>query len=99
MKLYYVYIMTNKNKTVLYTGVTGNIVQRLKDHKEGKNTTAFTQKYNICKLVYVESTDSIEAALNFEKKIKSWSRIKKIELIEKDNPTWESLGLKYGIEF
>lgn len=98
MKQYYVYIMTNKNNTVLYTGVTGNIIQRLRDHKNGRNTTAFTKKYNINKLVYVESTDSVEAALNFEKKIKSWSRKKKIELIEKDNPTWEDLGLKYEIE-
>jgi putative endonuclease len=91
--------MTNKINTVLYTGVTGNIVQRLRDHKEGKNTTAFTRKYNICKLVYVESTDSIEAALNYEKKIKSWSRKKKIELVEKDNPKWEDLGTKYEIDF
>lgn len=89
--------MTNKNNTVLYTGVTGNMVQRLDDYIEGRNLSAFTKKYNINKLVYVESTESIEAALNFEKKIKSWSRKKKIKLIENNNLEWEDLGVKYNI--
>ena len=97
MKTYYVYIMTNKNNTVLYTGVTGNIVQRLDDHKKGRDLTSFTKKYNINKLVYVESTESINAALNYEKKIKSWSRKKKIELIESGNNEWEDLGMKFDI--
>jgi putative endonuclease len=97
LKTYYVYIMTNKNNTVLYTGVSGNIHQRLQDHTSGRNATSFTKKYNINKLVYVESTVSIEAALNYEKKIKSWSRQKKIDLIELNNPKWEDLGMKYGI--
>ena len=70
MKTYYVYIMTNNNNTVLYTGVSGDIQQRMQDHKLGRNDTSFTKKYNINKLIYLESTDSIEAAINFEKKKK-----------------------------
>jgi putative endonuclease len=89
--------MTNNNNTVRYTSVSGDIQQRLQDHKLERNDTSFTKKYNINKLVYVESTDSIEAALNFEKKIKSWSRQKKIELIELNNPEWEDLGIKYKL--
>ncbi len=97
MKTYHVYIMTNKNNTVLYTGVTGNMARRLEEHRSGANTSAFTRRYNVNKLVFVESSNDVEAALNYEKRIKSWSRKKKIDLIEKDNPKWDDLGKKYNL--
>lgn len=97
MKTYHVYIITNKNNTVLYTGVTGNMARRLEEHSSGANTSAFTRRYNINKLVFVEGSPDIEAALNYEKRIKSWSRKKKIDLIEKDNPNWDDLGKKFNL--
>ena len=97
MKTYHVYIMTNKNNSVLYTGVTNDIARRLLEHRSGNNTSAFTRRYNINKLVFIESCNDVEAALNYEKKIKSWSRKKKIDLIEKDNPNWDDLGKKYNL--
>lgn len=90
MKKYYVYIMTNKSKT-LYTGVTNNIFRRVLDHKK-KEITGFTQKYNITQLVYYEETNEIYMAIAREKQIKGWLRSKKIALIESVNPTWEDLS-------
>lgn len=83
MKEYYVYIMTNKSRT-LYTGVTSNLVKRVYEHKQ-KLVPGFTTKYNISKLVYYEITNSIEAAIAREKQIKGWLRRKKIALIESQN--------------
>jgi putative endonuclease len=88
MKKYFVYIMTNKNNTVLYAGVTNNLVRRVYEHKE-KLTKGFTSKYNINKLVYFEETNSIEDAIKREKQIKAGSRQKKIDLINSMNPDWK----------
>ncbi len=90
-RLYYVYIMTNTYNTVLYTGVTNNLVRRLKEHRNCIFTNAFTSRYNIHKLVWYEIYPYIEDAIAREKQIKGGSRMKKIELIEKTNKDWHNL--------
>ena len=87
---YYVYIMTNKSRT-LYTGVTGDLMRRVHEHKN-KLVRGFTRKYNIQYLVYYESTASVYSALKREKQIKGWLRAKKIALIESMNPEWKDLS-------
>jgi putative endonuclease len=82
--------MTNKNNTVLYTGVTNNLIKRVYEHKE-KLVGGFTQKYKICKLVYFEIFDDIYSAISREKQIKAGSRKKKIELIQGINKNWRDL--------
>lgn len=88
---YFVYIMTNFKNTVLYTGVTNNLITRVHAHKIGPGGK-FTAKYKVKKLVYFEMTDDIYAAIAREKQIKSGSRRKKIELIESVNPSWLDLA-------
>jgi putative endonuclease len=90
VKQYYIYIMTNRSKT-LYTGVTNDLIRRVYEHKQ-KLVSGFTNKYNITKLVYFEETDDIKAAILREKQIKGWLRTKKISLIEGFNPEWEDLS-------
>ena len=90
MKTYFVYITTNKNNNTLYTGVTSSLVKRIQQHKEGR-VISFTKKYNLNKLVYFEQMSDIRSAIQREKELKKWSRRWKIELIEKDNPSWEDL--------
>ena len=84
MNQYYVYILTNKNKTVLYVGVTNNISRRLAEHLLNKST--FTKKYNCKYLIYYEFHSSIAKAIEREKQIKSWKRLKKEELVRSINP-------------
>jgi putative endonuclease len=90
-KQYYVYIMTNPAHTVLYTGVTNDLIRRVFEHKE-KLISGFTSKYLINELVYFENTDEIESAIAREKQIKAGSRQKKIELINSMNPDWKDLS-------
>jgi len=90
MNKYFVYIMTNKNNSVLYTGVTNNLVKRVYEHKE-KLIKGFTAKYNANKLVWFAETSSIEEAIKREKQIKAGSRQKKIDLINSMNPEWKDL--------
>jgi len=90
MKEYYVYIMTNRSKT-LYTGVTNDLTRRVFEHKN-KMIDGFTRKYNITKLVYHEETNDIQAAIGREKQIKGWLRSKKVALIESVNPEWNDLS-------
>lgn len=90
MKEYFVYIMTNKSRT-LYTGVTGDIEGRVFQHKH-KQGSIFTSKYKINMLVYYESFSNILDAITREKQIKGWLRVKKIALIESMNPNWEDLS-------
>lgn len=90
LHLYYVYILTTRNNTVLYTGVTNDIKRRVSEHKSGLND-GFTKKYHVHKLVYVEIFDFIESAIAREKQIKGYSREKKIKLIEAMNPEWKEL--------
>ena len=89
-KDYYVYIMTNKSKT-LYIGVTSNLEKRAYEHKN-KLIEGFTKKYNITRLVYFEQTRDVNSSIAREKQIKGWLREKKIALIEKTNPYWEDLS-------
>ena len=90
MKQYYVYIMTNKSRT-LYTGVTGNLKKRVYQHKQ-KLGSVFTRKYKINRLVYYETTTDANEAIAREKQIKGWLRSKKIALIESTNPGWVDLS-------
>jgi len=89
-KQYYIYIMTNKKNTVLYTGVTSDLKRRIWEHKE-KIIKGFTKKYNIYKLVYFEIFNDPENVILREKQIKAGSRHKKIELIKRINPEWKDL--------
>jgi len=89
-KQYYIYIMTNKTNTVLYTGVTSDLKKRIWERKE-KIVKGFTEKYNINKLTYFEIFNDPENAILGEKQIKVGSRNKKIELIKKNNPEWKDL--------
>jgi len=88
---YYVYILTNRTHSVLYTGVTSNLEHRLAEHRQG-TTPGFASKYRCQKLVWFEWTDNIEAAIAREKQIKAGSRARKIALIESLNPEWRDLG-------
>ena len=89
-KKYYVYIITNDSNSVLYTGMTNNLQQRMYQHKN-KSILGFTAKYNINKLVFYEIFNSPREAIAAEKKIKAGPRQKKITLIETKNPTWKDL--------
>ncbi len=89
---FFVYIMTNLRKTVLYTGVTNNLPRRVHEHKE-KLTPGFASKYNVTNLVYYEMAESAKAAIAREKQLKAGPRRRKIELIKSMNPTWRDLSI------
>ena len=88
----YVYILTNKTHTVLYTGVTSNLANCLYQHRTGQFTNSFTYRYNVKKFVYFEEFDQIKIAIVREKQIKGGSREKKINLINCFNPEWKDLN-------
>ncbi len=90
-KSYSVSIMTNKNNTVLYTGMTNNLNRRLYEHRN-KVYNGFTKKYNVDKIVYFEKLNTSEEAMKREKQIKSRPRAKKIELINQFNKDWKDLS-------
>ncbi len=90
MKQFYVYIMTNRSRT-LYVGVTNNIERRVFEHKNHL-VKGFTSRYKIDILAYYEMTQDVEVAIAREKQIKGWLRIKKIALIESMNPEWDDLA-------
>ena len=92
-KTYFVYIMTNRSKT-LYTGVTNNLVRRVREHKTGTGSR-FAAKYKLDRLVYFERFEDIHNAIEREKIIKGWLRIKKIALIVSVNPPWRDLSLEW----
>jgi len=85
--------MTNKLDSVLYTGVTSDLVKRVYVHKS-KLIEGFTKKYNVNKLVYYEVLDDISDAIEREKQIKSGKRQRKIDLISNKNPAWKDLSNK-----
>jgi putative endonuclease len=87
----YVYILSNKNNTVLYTGVTSNLLKRIHEHKSKLFPNSFSSKYNINKLVYYNGFSTIDEAILEEKRIKGGSRLKKNTLIESMNPQWDDL--------
>ena len=86
----FIYIMTNKRRTVLYTGSTDSLVRRVKQRRTGK-AGSFTDRYNINTVVYIKEFDTLREARVFEKKIKGWTRTKKIKLINASNPEWKEL--------
>lgn len=91
---YFVYIVTNINKTVLYIGITNDLFTRLNEHYNDSNTSKkhFTGKYNAYHLIYWERFDNIEYAIEREKELKGWRRSKKENLINSFNPTWKFLN-------
>ncbi len=88
---YYVYILTNRLKTVLYIGVTNNLERRLQEHKIGM-VDGFSKKYQTHELIYFEQTSDPLSAITREKQLKGWSRKKKEELINKTNKYWKDLS-------
>jgi putative endonuclease len=92
-KTYFVYIMTNRSKT-LYTGVTNSLVRRVHEHKLGTGSS-FAAKYNLDRLVYFERFEDIRNAIEREKQIKGWLRIKKIALIVSANPEWKDISVEW----
>ena len=88
-KFYYIYIIASSSD-VLYVGITNNLIRRMNEHRnciiEG-----FSKKYHCHRLVFYEYTEYVNDALLREKTIKSWSRKKKVELIESMNPCWKDL--------
>ncbi len=91
MKNYFVYVLTTKNNKMLYVGVTNNLQRRVEEHKQ-KLIPGYTEKYNLNKLVYYQEFSDINDAIEAEKKIKGWLRVKKDNLITEFNPNWEDLS-------
>lgn len=87
MKCYFVYILASQKNGTLYVGLTDDIVQRIKQHKN-KVYDGFTKKYNVNNLVYFEKHNAIEDAAKREKQLKKWNREWKIKLIIEKNPEW-----------
>ncbi len=86
MNLYYIYMLSNSANTVLYTGVTNDLVRRVYEHKNHLDKGSFTSRYNVEKLIYYEYTENPEAAISREKQIKGWNRKRKEKLIHSVNP-------------
>ncbi|OIP55420.1 GIY-YIG nuclease [Candidatus Kuenenbacteria bacterium CG2_30_39_24] len=91
-RYYYVYLEASCKNGTLYIGVTNNILDRDNKHKTKYNKNSFTAKYKVNILVYYETFNNINDAIAREKQLKNWRRQWKIELIEKDNPSWKDLS-------
>ena len=89
--MYYVYILTNANNTVIYIGVTNDLPRRLSEHKSGA-IDSFTKRYRVHKLVYFEEYLNPNDAISREKQLKGWRRSKKNALVETTNPSWSDLS-------
>ncbi len=98
MKKSHVYFMANKNNTVIYIGVTGNLLKRVYQHKT-KTYKGFTSKYNCDKLVYFEEFMDINEAISREKQLKSGNRKRKEQLITTINPNWNDLSEGWLFQF
>ena len=94
MKEYAVYILTNFDNTVFYTGITNNLNRRIWEHKKHANPDSFTGKYKAFKLVWYQLFPTPDEAIIIEKRIKGWVRVKKIKLIKKMNPLFNDLTLR-----
>ena len=88
---YFVYILANAAHTVLYTGVTADLMRRMYEHRNGL-VDGFTKRYHVHQLVYFEQTNDVYSAISREKEIKGWRREKKIALIGQMNPKWIDLA-------
>ena len=93
--MYFGYILSNWEDSVLYIGVTSNLQRRLYEHCNGL-AEGFTKKYNVHKPVYFEHTNDVYSAISREKQLKKWSRVKKNTLIQKANPQWLDLSLDWN---
>ena len=91
----YVYILSNGFKS-LYIGLTTNLEKRIAEHKQAIHPESHTARYHIDQLVYFERFTSIGAAINREKQLKGWLRIRKIDLIVGTNPDWKDLSAEWG---
>ena len=90
MKQFYVYLLASRSRR-LYVGMTNDLERRVSEHKS-KAVPGFTSRYNIDRLVWFESTDSVLAAAERERQLKNWRREKKVMLIEMENAAWEDLA-------
>ena len=98
MKKGYVYFLTNKNNTVIYIGVTSNLLRRIYEHKT-KKFKGFTAKYNCDKLVYFEEFNNIQEAITREKQLKAGNRKRKETLINEENSDWNDLAEDWLFDF
>ena len=90
MRSYYVYILTNKSRT-LYIGMTSDLTRRMEEHRSWA-VSGFTSQYNVTRLVYYETTEDVQAAIARERQLKRWRRSKKMGLVDAVNPGWRDLG-------
>jgi len=97
MKLYYVYILTNYARTVLYTGITNNLERRLQEHSDEakRRSKTFCGRYNVVYLLYYESYSVVTQAIQREKEIKNLRRVKKEAMIHAFNPGWDFLNDRF----
>ncbi|HEX8252071.1 MAG TPA: GIY-YIG nuclease family protein [Thermoanaerobaculia bacterium] len=96
-KQYFVYMVTNRWKNVLYTGMTNSLERRMWQHKN-KALPGFTKRYNCDRLVYYEIFDEVNQAIEREKQLKNWPRARKNELVESMNPAWNDLAADWYVE-
>ncbi len=89
-RFYFTYILASRSRT-LYVGVTSDLRRRVFQHKQ-KTHPGFTARYNCNRLVWFESFSEVSAAIQREKELKGWTRVRKIALIEAGNPKWEDLS-------
>jgi len=94
--MFYVYMLSNWNNRVLYTGMTNNLERRIFEHKKHL-VKGFTSRYNVHKLVYFDTTADVKCAIEREKQIKGWTREKKDALIAQANPGWCDLSADWNI--
>jgi len=99
MKLWFVYVMNNKPKGVIYVGVTDNLEERIKEHKLKLYPKSFTAKYNCDKLIYFEEFENDQEAMIREKRLKKWKREWKVKLIETMNPGWMDLSMNWSLNY
>ena len=92
MKEYYCYILSNKNRTVLYVGYTDNIKRRVLQHKQG-NGALFTKKYNVVDLIFYEEYDNSKEARDRERQLKNWHKEWKLNLIKGVNPNFNTINI------
>jgi putative endonuclease len=97
-KIYYVYILASKRNGTLYIGLTNDLERRLYEHRNNL-IDGFTKRYKVHHLVYYESVNDINTALQREKQLKRWTRKWKIELVEKTNPEWSDLAENFVLQY
>jgi len=93
VKTFYVYMLSNRSRTVLYTGVTNSLERRIWFHRNSA-AGSFTKKYRVDRLVFYEAFNQARSAISREKEIKGWRREKKNDLVSTLNPTWKDLSLE-----